>query len=593
MARWRALWYLWPWACSSANNKCWGDDFTADVCCGDEPQRSDCWAPEYGLSRESCCGDGAAKLEPGGPTALHRANAIVLAINIAVDYLMSPGNCTRAVSPLLTYLRHFHASAAAALGRWLRFRSTEDKLASRRECAGRTMAARHTQLILLEMMLAFLGRTMSTAQGALRTFQALSSDLWASIHRDSRRAWADAGPASRSPKRRLLLRQPLACCMHIAMVASVGLPVFGKKAMAGVRSALYFATDVMLVFHLLVDREGESDVRASLDKTEGWLLAKGRFEFYRVDQTLGHVWQRIHNLLPADCLNVRSHYGPSGFLRLYAHEIIQDASVEVVLWVDAGDYVFMHNPAHLLQYHLRSTEEQVVGAPVGHPLPFQLYDLPRMRRANWSDVVAEVAREGYDEMGAEFCGLGEGLTMNRLTQGARARFWFWLPSRWAYEPWTDWMPGYGVGDLWTPMGGGMGAVWRDLIFPGLRRFQLIQVHCPSAVESLSTLALLELHSSSQLDASNAHHVLRHESLRAYNQSFTDPKGQFLSCNDRALGVHLVMPFHFLPWAHRFLNFWAGARVWDSRWSEGRELRTPSGQWAASAGPPQANDRTSG
>uniref|UniRef100_A0A7S4Q736 Uncharacterized protein n=1 Tax=Alexandrium monilatum TaxID=311494 RepID=A0A7S4Q736_9DINO len=369
MARWRALWYLWPWACSSANNKCWGDDFTADVCCGDEPQRSDCWAPEYGLSRESCCGDGAAKLEPGGPTALHRANAIVLAINIAVDYLMSPGNCTRAVSPLLTYLRHFHASAAAALGRWLRFRSTEDKLASRRECAGRTMAARHTQLILLEMMLAFLGRTMSTAQGALRTFQALSSDLWASIHRDSRRAWADAGPASRSPKRRLLLRQPLACCMHIAMVASVGLPVFGKKAMAGVRSALYFATDVMLVFHLLVDREGESDVRASLDKTEGWLLAKGRFEFYRVDQTLGHVWQRIHNLLPADCLNVRSHYGPSGFLRLYAHEIIQDASVEVVLWVDAGDYVFMHNPAHLLQYHLRSTEEQVVGAPVGHPLP--------------------------------------------------------------------------------------------------------------------------------------------------------------------------------------------------------------------------------
>merc|ERR1719163_1849279 len=41
----------------------------------------------------------------------------------------------------------------------------------------------------------------------------------------------------------------------------------------------------------------------------------------------------------------------------------------------------------------------------------------------------------------------------------------------------------------------------------------------------------------------------------------DWSGQRLQCNRRVLGVHLVSAFHYVPWAHRLLNFWAGSGVW--------------------------------
>ena len=62
--------------------------------------------------------------------------------------------------------------------------------------------------------------------------------------------------------------------LHLAMVASVGSPAFGRKAMAGIRSALSFATRP-LRFHLVVDVLGERDVKAALEELEPDLLAKG------------------------------------------------------------------------------------------------------------------------------------------------------------------------------------------------------------------------------------------------------------------------------------------------------------------------------
>jgi hypothetical protein len=47
-------------------------------------------------------------------------------------------------------------------------------------------------------------------------------------------------------------------------VASVGFPAFGRKALAGIRSALFFAEKRPLRFHLVVDGLGEQDVKEAL-----------------------------------------------------------------------------------------------------------------------------------------------------------------------------------------------------------------------------------------------------------------------------------------------------------------------------------------
>lgn len=60
-------------------------------------------------------------------------------------------------------------------------------------------------------------------------------------------------------------------------VASVGVPAFGQKAMAGIRSALFFASRHVR-FHLVVDRLGEDDVKQALKEiTLGGRWEDGKF----------------------------------------------------------------------------------------------------------------------------------------------------------------------------------------------------------------------------------------------------------------------------------------------------------------------------
>ena len=39
-------------------------------------------------------------------------------------------------------------------------------------------------------------------------------------------------------------------------------------------------------------------------------------------------------------------------------------------------------------------------------------------------------------------------------------------------------------------------------------------------------------------------------------------GQQSVCNAPVQGVHFVRAFHYVPWAHRFMNFWAGCEAWS-------------------------------
>ena len=68
-------------------------------------------------------------------------------------------------------------------------------------------------------------------------------------------------------------------------VASVGFPSFGRKAVAGIRSALFFASQP-LRFHLVVDAVGERDVQEALQGIEPWLREKGRRFFFSKRQLM-------------------------------------------------------------------------------------------------------------------------------------------------------------------------------------------------------------------------------------------------------------------------------------------------------------------
>lgn len=68
--------------------------------------------------------------------------------------------------------------------------------------------------------------------------------------------------------------------MHVAMVASIGYPPYGRHALATVRSGLFFAHHEPLHFHLMVDDDGQQAMNDALDTLEPWLHKRGRFQLY-------------------------------------------------------------------------------------------------------------------------------------------------------------------------------------------------------------------------------------------------------------------------------------------------------------------------
>ncbi|CAK0841356.1 unnamed protein product, partial [Prorocentrum cordatum] len=293
-------------------------------------------------------------------------------------------------------------SVRAQLEEWAGLAATR---AGARKSAG---GAQLLELRLLEGLLVRLADSHRDFGATVGRSLQLSRLLWAGVHSRSRAAWAREAREARG-------RPPLDASVepvHIAMVASVGKPVFGRKALIGVRSALFFARSRPLRFHLLVDEEGEEDMRRALGTLEPWLRSRGQFRLYRAEAQ-EHVWRRVRAMFPADCLNFKAregshHYGSPGFLRLFPHEIVREPGARVVVWVDAGDFAFMSDPADLLVHHSAFGPEQMVAAPVLRELPFQIFDLPRLRRANWTQMVAVAAAEGYAERGPDLCFYGEG-----------------------------------------------------------------------------------------------------------------------------------------------------------------------------------------
>lgn len=343
--------------------------------------------------------------------------------------------------------------------------------------------------------------------------------------------------------------------IHLALVASVGRPSYAAKAMAGIRSALFFASEKPLHFHLFVDEAGEKDMERALRNLEPWLRAKGRFEMHG-EAFFNTFFASLRTWIPEGCLGYAPHFGDAGWVRIFITEVFRDRpEIEHLIFVDAGDFVFLEDPAKILQERVRFQDAHVLGAPQMCGLALQLFDLPRMRQLGWTKFVTERFRDWHAERGDELCWLGEGGIFIRLVRDHN-QLWHHFSAAWCYDPWEFGKPHLGLEDLW------IGNTFEGRTYPGVRDWMTIYEDCPTFLESFVSVIF-------QGDLPpRRNHYLMIEQTAAQSQMnrfgslvLQDTFGKEFKCNDRYLGVHFSSMLKSLPWARRFLNYWAGAPVW--------------------------------
>ncbi|CAE7363139.1 Larp4b [Symbiodinium natans] len=361
--------------------------------------------------------------------------------------------------------------------------------------------------------------------------------------------------------------------VHVALVASVGEPVFAFKAMATIRSALFFARRKKLHFHLFVDAAGELALRGCLDELrqkEPILAARAaNFELHGED-----VLQRFFRVLRANlgdlpgCLGQTKLFGDTGWIRLFVHELFRHRpDVALLVFVDAGDYVFLEDVSLVLRHRGQFGESQLAASPRDGDMPFQLLDLPRMRRLNFTKILSETVREGFGESPSYWCSLGEGVTTRALAQNAS--LWHVFEEPWIVEPREHGGVqgrGGGVKNVWKKPAPRPddAAIWRDRVYPGLFDWTVLHVHCPLFVETFLATTLEGSLPPSRSQYKFLGWVVRPFHSASIVNATLEASGvhnghlSFLRCNEKALGVHFTSTLKSVPWGRNFLNFWAGA-----------------------------------
>ena len=275
----------------------------------------------------------------------------------------------------------------------------------------------------------------------------------------------------RRPVRMETKRRPV----HIAMVASVGVPIFAAKAMATVRSALFFARRRLLHFHLFADGAGVGAVHAALHGLEPGLAARAKQFEVHSEEVILPFFNKLARIIPPDCLGYSSKFGDSGWIRLLAHEVFtRPRNFTQLIYVDAGDFVFLDDPALMLEHAQEFRGQQVAGGPFGGAIPVQVLDLVKMERAYWTRIVQRIVSQEVSQHGGGACGLGEGHMTGVLSR--ISELWHDFDSHWAVEPREFGGvqgTGGGVRDVWR-----MPALWDLRVYPGLLDWTSVQVHCP-------------------------------------------------------------------------------------------------------------------
>ncbi|CAJ1340191.1 unnamed protein product [Effrenium voratum] len=537
---------------------CWGDGTTFESCCvvsGDGCFET--WGSLEQAAAEFCCSTPESVSAHGNHERLWEVQAAVTTkAALAVDcFRRLGGDCEL---HFVEEVARMEVGDPEHLRRWLarphRWRAEPVDLWH----AGLAMSEVVLHWRLQEMLGLYFGSGPNIL-GNIEFFNKMHSLLVKQLHltirelsqlrflEELRRPWRPRGPP-----------------VHIALVASVGLPVFAAKAMATVRSALFFARRRPLHFHLFADGEGVAAVRAAWARLEPRLARRGTYE---VHSDLQPFFQLLSGLLPQDCLGRSRKFGDSGWLRLLPHEVFKVRNFKRLIYVDAGDYVFLEDPALMLRHRRHFTSTQVAGGPLGGSIPVQVLDVDRMARVGWTDLLRRFVKQQVREVGPSMCDLGEGWISGALAN--EAVVWHNFDANWAIEPREfGGLQGSGGGmrDLWLQSPD----VWRERVYPGVQDWTQLRVHCPRFSESFLTAAFLgempadkaafiwAQHLAAENDASAV------ENRTLYQAHFTTVWNQMgIKCGSKILGLHFALNLKAVPWARRFLNFWAGSEAWGA------------------------------
>eukprot|EP00928_Gymnodinium_smaydae_P010060 TRINITY_DN13779_c0_g2_i1.p1 TRINITY_DN13779_c0_g2~~TRINITY_DN13779_c0_g2_i1.p1 ORF type:complete len:650 (-),score=39.64 TRINITY_DN13779_c0_g2_i1:196-2118(-) len=361
--------------------------------------------------------------------------------------------------------------------------------------------------------------------------------------------------------------------IHIAMVASVGLPVFGRKALATIRSALFHAAKRPLHFHLFTDADGEKDLRSILTTVLEPELQRraAAFEFHGTE-SMQRGWPAIEKAVPRECLMYNWRYGAPGFMRLFPQEVFtEELGVEHLIWLDAGDYVFFSDPAEMLRVHfsaLKRKAHAMASYPAETPFAVQVFNLTAMREGDWNSLVEALmqkewnARVGNEDAINWLCYRAEGSMMLRMTREYPDVF---LPfeGNWAFEPRLP------VEDsvLDSPHGDSLYAdnnvlAWESLEYIGLINPMQAYIYCPQFADLFvhnlrywSTSPFFSVELAQILEITNA-------TVDFMQEPFREPPSvgrQIYVCGSPISALHLIRQFHYnLPWSTRLLDFWSNS-----------------------------------
>lgn len=271
-------------------------------------------------------------------------------------------------------------------------------------------------------------------------------------------------------------------------------------------------------------------------------------------------FRRLRSTVLSHC-DRESHryYNDAGWLRLFVHEIL--TNVEFVIFVDAGDYIFLEDPALLLQHRSDFGPEQLIGAPAGGHWTVQLTNIARMQQANFTRIVLEAIPARQD--GKFQCGMGEGLTLGNL---ASMPIWHQFDQTWCFEPReqtslhsSEWQV-----DVWGKN------IWNERIYPGARAWTDVVLHCPSFIEGyMSLLGKMGVQPIRLSDYTMAYSMaVDWDWANMYNASLlagyiceTDLCNTAF-CNQKIKGLHFPAGLKAVPFWRKFMDFWIGHAVWE-------------------------------
>lgn len=263
-----------------------------------------------------------------------------------------------------------------------------------------------------------------------------------------------------------------------------------------------------------------------------------------------------------------NEYGVSeGFMRLFPHEVFP-SSIEHLICTEVADFVFLNDPARLLEAHLKSGDKQgIVSYPAGQACALQVFSLQRMRAARWSAKVQALFQK-HRRKGSvkQFCSLAECEGVQEMRK-RHPKLFSLLHSRWAYTPRVLSMKGYGIHSFLTFKSGASTYsspfaldIWDRRGYPGLVDAFNVQTYCQGFADAVLFWLF------TKTNPFDFRHLLPDLLLAAsevfsYKKSHTfvstASQDEMIQCGHPVDAIHLLRQFHRCsPWSLRFLGAWS-------------------------------------